>query len=74
MTPAASDRAARRAVNSLHELIASGEKFGTIYADPPWRYDKNVGRGAAARHYDGTMTVRVLMIAPPLRSPGREAP
>lgn len=26
-------------------------KFSLIYADPPWSYDKNTGRGAAANHY-----------------------
>jgi hypothetical protein len=41
-------------VTDLNALLDTGQTFGTIYADPPWRYDKNAGRGAAARHYDGT--------------------
>lgn len=38
-------------VDSLTALVAAGRKFGTIYADPPWEYDKRVGRAAASRHY-----------------------
>lgn len=26
-------------VENLHQLIAHGLRFGTIYADPPWAYD-----------------------------------
>jgi len=42
--------------DDLQELIVSGVRFGTIYADPPWRYSNTASRGAAANHYD-TMTV-----------------
>lgn len=43
--------------------MGQGEKFGTIYADPPWAYDKNVGRGAARKHYD-CMTVDQICALP----------
>jgi N6-adenosine-specific RNA methylase IME4 len=41
-------------VTDLAEL--SGQKFGTIYADPPWRYDNQGTRAATDNHYD-TMSV-----------------
>jgi len=40
-----------RAVSSLEELIRQGEKFGTIYADPPWRYSNKGTRSAAEKQY-----------------------
>lgn len=53
----------RRSVTDLTELVAGGEKFGTIYADPPWQYGKKVGRAAAARHYS-TMSIDELCALP----------
>jgi N6-adenosine-specific RNA methylase IME4 len=38
-------------VDDLQALIDRGERFGTIYADPPWKYGNGATRGAAARHY-----------------------
>jgi hypothetical protein len=26
-------------VNDLAPLLASGQRFGCVYADPPWLYD-----------------------------------
>jgi hypothetical protein len=52
-----------RVVTDLGTLLAEGRTFGTIYADPPWRYNKTVGRGAAAKHYD-TMTVEEICALP----------
>ena len=40
-----------RVAPSLAGLIDSGERFGTIYADPPWRYRNTRTRGAAENHY-----------------------
>ncbi|WP_292457828.1 MT-A70 family methyltransferase [Methylibium sp.] len=40
-------------VADLEELKARGVKFGTIYADPPWRYDNQASRGATSNHYPG---------------------
>ena len=28
-----------------------GRQFGTIYADPPWRFNNAACRGAARKHY-----------------------
>jgi N6-adenosine-specific RNA methylase IME4 len=52
-------------VVSLDALVAQRRQFGTIYADPPWRYDNVASRGAAANHYR-TLTVDEL-IAMPIR-------
>ena len=30
-----------RIADSLNSLVDSGEKFGTIYVDPPWKYFKD---------------------------------
>lgn len=50
-------------VSRLDELVAAGRKFRTIYADPPWSYDKTVGRGAANRHYR-TMSLKEICAEP----------
>jgi len=34
-------------------LAERGVKFGTIYADPPWRYDNQGTRAATGNHYAG---------------------
>jgi len=39
------------AVTSLHDLVASGQRYSTIYADPPWPYSNAAARGAAVNHY-----------------------
>ena len=44
-------------VTSLDEVY--GHKFGTIYADPPWKYGNQGTRAATDNHYD-TMTVDSL--------------
>lgn len=50
-------------VNDLHEAVAKGLKFGTIYADPPWLYDNQGTRAATGNHYGG-MTVDELCEMP----------
>lgn len=50
-------------MKSLEDLIAEGKKFGTIYADPPWRYNNAGTRSAAAKEY-GTMAVEEIMALP----------
>ena len=40
-----------RVVHDLGELVAGGERFRCIYADPPWAYENTACRGAAAKHY-----------------------
>lgn len=49
-------------VDRLDDLVAAGRTYGTVYADPPWRYDQSP-RGAAAHHYP-TMTVDELAALP----------
>lgn len=43
----------------LNNLVASGKKFGCIYADPPWLYDNQGTRAATSNHYGG-LTVEQL--------------
>jgi N6-adenosine-specific RNA methylase IME4 len=40
-------------ISDLHELVASGRKFGVIYADPPWLYDNQATRASTSDHYAG---------------------
>jgi N6-adenosine-specific RNA methylase IME4 len=40
-----------RVVDGLEALIAAGESFGTIYADPPWKYANQATRAATSNHY-----------------------
>lgn len=47
----------------LHRLLMRGNKFGTIYADPPWLYDNQGTRAASGNHYGG-MTVEQLCELP----------
>jgi N6-adenosine-specific RNA methylase IME4 len=38
-------------------------KYGIIYADPPWRYEKNHGEGVAENHYP-TMSIEEICALP----------
>lgn len=38
-------------INDLRQLVADGQKFATIYADPPWPYENEASRAAAVNHY-----------------------
>ena len=51
------------AVSDLHSLAASGKKFKTILADPPWAYSNQATRAATNNHYD-TMTVEDICALP----------
>lgn len=42
-------------VTDICELVRRGEKFGTIYADPPWQYGNQATRASTDNHYT-TMT------------------
>ncbi|MAG24659.1 hypothetical protein CMI47_03680 [Candidatus Pacearchaeota archaeon] len=44
-------------------VVESGHKFGTIYADPPWKYGNQGTRAATDRHYR-TMTVDEIVAMP----------
>ena len=46
-------------VADLHDLVKSGTRFGTIYADPPWAYSNQATRAATDNHYE-TLTVDEL--------------
>lgn len=52
-----------RITDSLEKLIAKSEKFGVIYADPPWVYDNQGTRAATGNHYSG-LTVDELCNLP----------
>ena len=51
------------AARDLRELVASGQKFGCVYLDPPWAYFNTGSNGAAANHYP-TLTVEELAALP----------
>lgn len=50
-------------VADLHVLAATGVRFGSIYADPPWLYDNQGTRAATGKHYLG-LTVDELCELP----------
>jgi N6-adenosine-specific RNA methylase IME4 len=52
-----------RVVTGLQALVEGGERFGTIYADPPWAYANRATRGAADGHYR-TLGVEELAALP----------
>lgn len=47
----------------LSALVATGKRFGTVYADPPWRYGNQATRAATGGHY-GTLTVEEIAAMP----------
>lgn len=47
----------------LWALVGSGAKYGTIYADPPWRYDNSAARAAVGDKYP-TMSVEEICLLP----------
>ena len=52
-------------LDALVSAVAAGaqEAFGTIYCDPPWRYNNHATRNSAAKQYP-TMTVDELAAMP----------
>ncbi len=50
-------------VTDLAALAASGVRFGTIYADPPWRYGNQGTRAATDDHYP-TLSVAEIAALP----------
>lgn len=61
--PARSSPVEGRKVFDLEALTRNGERFGCIYADPPWLYDNQATRAATGNHYGG-MTVDELCAMP----------
>lgn len=58
--------------DDLATLAASGARFGTIYADPPWLYDNQATRAATGNHYGG-LTVEELCALPVRELAARDA-
>jgi N6-adenosine-specific RNA methylase IME4 len=54
---------ATQAIKTLQQLIDQGKRFGTIYADPPWKYGNQGTRAATDNHYP-TMTVNEIAALP----------
>lgn len=52
-----------RVTVDLESLVSAGERFGTIYADPPWRYGNQATRSATDTVYE-TMTVDEICALP----------
>lgn len=52
-----------RTVSCLRKLVAEDFKLPNIYADPPWSYDNDASRGAAANHYP-TMSIDEICSEP----------
>jgi N6-adenosine-specific RNA methylase IME4 len=50
-------------VEDLSALSQRGDRFGTIYADPPWLYGNQGTRAATGNHYGG-MTVEEIAALP----------
>lgn len=50
-------------VDDLAKLSGLGQKFGTIYADPPWSYGNQGTRASTDKHYV-TMTVDAIASLP----------
>lgn len=51
------------AISDLQGLIASGKKFRTIYADPPWKYSNQATRASTDNHYE-TLTPEEIVEIP----------
>jgi len=49
--------------DDLNDFIRDGVKFGTIYADPAWKYGNQATRASTDNHY-GTMTVDEICALP----------
>lgn len=49
--------------SDLNSLATDGKRFGTIYADPPWKYGNQATRAATDNHYP-TMTAEEIAALP----------
>jgi N6-adenosine-specific RNA methylase IME4 len=59
-------------VDNLQALLDAGLRFGTVYADPPWRYDNRASRGAAEDHY-ATLSLDEIAALPVRQLAARQA-
>ena len=48
---------------NIGDVVSTGRRYGTIYADPPWSYSNQGTRGAARGHYS-TMTIAEICAMP----------
>jgi N6-adenosine-specific RNA methylase IME4 len=48
---------------SLSDIVNRGEKYSTIYADPPWPYSNQATRAATSNHYH-TMSIDEICAEP----------
>ena len=51
-----------RVVRELHELVVSGQRFTTIYADPPWAYRNESSRAATINHYSTLSLMEICQL------------
>jgi N6-adenosine-specific RNA methylase IME4 len=53
-------------LDTLAALVASGQRYACILADPPWQFADRGARGAAAKHYETLPleAIRALPVAP----------
>lgn len=59
-------------IEDLDALCASGQRFATVYADPPWQYGNQGTRGSSNDHYVG-MTVEEICALPVARLAAQDA-
>ncbi len=52
-----------RYITDLDDLLTTGQRFGCLYADPPWQYDDQPPSSGAAKHY-ATLSVEALCALP----------
>jgi N6-adenosine-specific RNA methylase IME4 len=50
-------------IMDLDALVASGQQFRCLYADPPWQYSNHATRASAHKHY-ATLTVDQICALP----------
>jgi N6-adenosine-specific RNA methylase IME4 len=50
------------AISDLQKLIANGQKFGTIYADPPWKYSNQATRASTNNHYETMLPEEIAQL------------
>jgi N6-adenosine-specific RNA methylase IME4 len=50
-------------VDDLGDLVKYGQRFGTLYLDPPWRFENQGTRGSTKKHYP-TMSLEEIRALP----------
>ncbi len=57
---------------TLEAMVERGDRFSTIYADPPWDYDHKGTRGTMANHYPG-MSLEAICALPVAKLAAKDA-